>query len=86
MEQVHNLVLVLPQAMEMMKASSSSANPRETGYESYFDAFVDGKDNYTTKEDEEDEGAVKEGLPYILFLLSPIVFIFFLAARKTFRF
>ncbi|XP_074580039.1 uncharacterized protein LOC141836447 isoform X1 [Curcuma longa] len=43
------------QAMEMMKASSSSANPRETGYESYFDAFVDGKDNYTTKEDEEDE-------------------------------
>lgn len=86
MEEVHNLVLVLPQAMEMMKVSSSSAFPRGTGYESYFDAFVDGKDNYTTKEDEKDDSAVKEGLPYILFLLSPIVLIFFLAARKAFRF
>ncbi|XP_042382345.1 uncharacterized protein LOC121975047 isoform X1 [Zingiber officinale] len=74
------------QAMEVMKVSRSSAFPRETGYESYFDAFVDGKDNYIHNKDEEDDSAVKEGLPYILFLLSPIVFIFFLAARKAFGF
>ncbi|WOL00539.1 hypothetical protein Cni_G09252 [Canna indica] len=70
------------QAMEMMKVSSSSFS-RQTGYEDYFDAFVENKDDYTAAEEVQEESMVTQGLPYILFLASPILFVVFLAARKS---
>ncbi|URE34941.1 hypothetical protein MUK42_15709 [Musa troglodytarum] len=70
------------QAMEMMKASGSSILPK-TGYETYFDAFVENNDNYSPAKEEQEESTLRQGLPYIMFLSSPILFIIFLAARKS---
>ncbi|XP_010908205.1 uncharacterized protein [Elaeis guineensis] len=72
------------QAMEMMKVTSSSFSPR-TGYETYFEAFVENKDNYTSADEEQNEGALRQGLPYIIFLMSPVFFVLFIAVRKSFQ-
>ncbi|CAD5165761.1 uncharacterized protein LOC135645838 [Musa acuminata AAA Group] len=70
------------QAMEMMKASGSSIL-RKTGYETYFDAFVENNDDYSPTKEEQEESTLRQGLPYIMFLSSPVLFIIFLAARKS---
>lgn len=74
----------LHQAMEMMKVTTSSFSQR-TGYETYFEAFVENKDNYTSADEEQNEGALRQGLPYIIFLMSPIFFVLFIAVRKSFQ-
>ncbi|KAJ8646269.1 hypothetical protein MRB53_008017 [Persea americana] len=69
-------------AMEMMKVSSYS--PTTTGYQNYFEAFVEDKANYSPTVAEENEDSLKQALPYIVFLISPIFLILFIAARKVF--
>lgn len=66
----------------MMKASGSSII-RKTGYETYFDAFVENNDDYSPTKEEQEESTLRQGLPYIMFLSSPVLFIIFLAARKS---
>ncbi|XP_072997436.1 uncharacterized protein [Typha latifolia] len=71
------------QAMAMMKVTSSSRS-KTTGYETYFDAFVDNKNNYTAKEEEQNEDGIEQVIPYIMFLISPIFFLLLIAVRKSF--
>lgn len=66
----------------MMKVSSYS--PTTTGYQNYFEAFVEDKANYSPTVAEENEDSLKQALPYIVFLISPIFLILFIAARKVF--
>ncbi|KAJ0978863.1 hypothetical protein J5N97_014337 [Dioscorea zingiberensis] len=74
------------QAMEMMKVTSSPVS-RKTGFENYFDAFVEDRTNYSPSEEEKNEVALmSEGLPYIMFLLSPVLLVFLAAVRKSFQF
>lgn len=81
-----HFVYVLLQAMEMMKVKSSFVL-RKTGYENYFDAFVEDKAKYSATEENQNEIALMtEGLPYIIFLLSPILLVFLVAVRKSFQF
>ncbi|XP_077218430.1 cytochrome C oxidase subunit isoform X3 [Tasmannia lanceolata] len=70
------------QAMEMMKVTSSSFSQKTTGYQDYFQAFVKDEANYTLTKEEEDEGALIQALPYIMFLVSPIFLVLFIALRK----
>ncbi|KAJ6812092.1 uncharacterized protein M6B38_151740 [Iris pallida] len=71
------------QAMDMMKVTTSSLS-KKTGYENYFEAFVEKKAEYTpTEEQEESEGALKQAFPYIMFLLSPILVLVLIAVRKS---
>lgn len=64
----------------MMKVSSYS--PRTTGFQNYFQAFVEDKPNYSTTQEEEKEDYLKQALPYIAFLVSPIFLVLFIAVRK----
>jgi len=70
--------------MELMKVTTTSPfYLKNTGYQNYFDAFVEKKSNYS----QEDDGLVQESamnqvLPYILLLVSPIFIVLFAALRK----
>jgi len=45
--------------MEMMKVRSSKLSAKSTGYQNYFEAFIDKKSNYSLDKDEElQEGAL----------------------------
>ncbi|KAK4414528.1 hypothetical protein Salat_2865800 [Sesamum alatum] len=70
------------QAMEMMKVTSSTSSPLSTGYQNYFEAFLQDKANYSLKEDQVDEGGLNQALPYVVFLVSPIVIVLLIAASK----
>lgn len=71
------------QAMEMMKVRSSKLSVKSTGYQNYFEAFIDKKSNYTLDKDEElEEGALSQAFPYIVFLLSPIFVVLFIAVQR----
>nr|GFB00433.1 hypothetical protein CTI12_AA388440 [Tanacetum cinerariifolium] len=63
------------QAMEMMKVTSSSSSRRKTGYQNFFDAFVENKNNLSINETEVEEDATMQALPYVIFLVSPILMI-----------
>ncbi|KAA8537304.1 hypothetical protein F0562_027009 [Nyssa sinensis] len=70
------------QAMEMMKVKSSTLSPMNTGYQNYFEAFIEDKANYPLKEAEVEQGALSQALPYILFLVSPIFIVLLIAVQK----
>ncbi|KAF8009934.1 hypothetical protein BT93_J0803 [Corymbia citriodora subsp. variegata] len=71
------------QAMEMMKVRSSRLSAKSMGYQNYFEAFIDEKSNYPLDKDEElEEGALSQAFPYIVFLLSPIFFVLFIAVQR----
>nr|GMD29709.1 uncharacterized protein LOC109155969 isoform X2 [Ipomoea batatas]GME16990.1 uncharacterized protein LOC109155969 isoform X2 [Ipomoea batatas] len=70
------------QAMEMMKVRGSTNSPKATGYQNYFDAFVEDKADYPLKEGEVDEGTLSQALPYIIFLVSPVFIVLLIAALK----
>nr|GMD36625.1 uncharacterized protein LOC109155969 isoform X2 [Ipomoea batatas] len=70
------------QAMEMMKVRGSTNSPKVTGYQNYFDAFVEDKADYPLKEAEVDEGTLSQALPYIIFLVSPVFIVLLIAALK----
>lgn len=73
----------LLQAMEMMKVTGGSPfSLRNTGYQNYFDAFIENKDNYPLKEAEVEVGTLSQTLPYIIFLVSPIFIILLIALQK----
>eukprot|EP00262_Sarcandra_glabra_P012433 TRINITY_DN3202_c0_g1_i1.p1 TRINITY_DN3202_c0_g1~~TRINITY_DN3202_c0_g1_i1.p1 ORF type:complete len:316 (-),score=72.28 TRINITY_DN3202_c0_g1_i1:29-976(-) len=69
------------QAMEMMKIKNSSGAPKSTGYQNYFEAFIEDKANYNLTE-EENQDALREALPYIIFLFSPIFLVLYIAVKK----
>ncbi|KAL0429195.1 UNVERIFIED_CONTAM: hypothetical protein Sradi_0545500 [Sesamum radiatum] len=71
------------QAMEMMKITSSTRSPLNTGYQNYFEAFLQDKTNYSLKEDQVDEGGLNQALPYVVFLISPIVIVLLIAASRS---
>nr|XP_043624978.1 uncharacterized protein LOC122596463 [Erigeron canadensis] len=70
------------QAMEMMKVTSSRASKRKTGYQNFFDAFVENKNNLSSVETEVEEDAAVQALPYVIFLVSPIIMILVIAVQK----
>lgn len=65
----------------MMKVGSSNVPPLSSGYQNYFEAFVKDKKNYPSQEAGVDEGSSSsQTLPYIIFLLSPVLIVSLLAA------
>ncbi|KAJ0837558.1 hypothetical protein HanRHA438_Chr16g0779501 [Helianthus annuus] len=70
------------QAMEMLKVTSSSVPKRKTGYQNFFDAFVENKNNLSANEIEGEDDAVTQALPYVIFLVSPIFMILVIAVQK----
>ncbi|MCD7449725.1 hypothetical protein HAX54_001292 [Datura stramonium] len=70
------------QAMEMMKVTGSTFSSMNTDYQNYFNAFVRDKINYSLKEDETEEGAIQQAIPYIIFLLFPIFIVLLISVRK----
>ncbi|KAG8391151.1 hypothetical protein BUALT_Bualt01G0158000 [Buddleja alternifolia] len=71
------------QAMEMLKVRSLNRSPRSTGYQNYFEAFLQNNTNYAVKEEGEvDEGAMSQAIPYVIFLLSPIFMVLLIAASR----
>ncbi|XP_057499815.1 uncharacterized protein LOC130784002 isoform X2 [Actinidia eriantha] len=67
------------EAMEMMKVKNSAT---DLGYQKYFEAFVEDKASYPLKDDEVEEDALSQALPYIIFLFSPILFVLLIAVQK----
>ncbi|KAJ8573639.1 hypothetical protein K7X08_010150 [Anisodus acutangulus] len=70
------------QAMEMMKVTGTTFSSMNTDYQNYFNAFIRDKVNYSLKEDETEEGAIRQAIPYIIFLLFPIFIVLLIAVRK----
>ncbi|KAM7267355.1 hypothetical protein ACFE04_009521 [Oxalis oulophora] len=71
------------QAMEMMKfTTNSSPSSTNTGYENFFEAFIEDKANFSRQEESELDGALNQTLPYVIFLLSPIVMVLVIAIQK----
>lgn len=67
-----------------MKVTSSSIS-RTTGYENYFDAFVENKVDFNPADEEPGgQSVLDQALPYVLLLASPIFFVLFAAVRKSF--
>ncbi|KAJ4834992.1 hypothetical protein Tsubulata_019286 [Turnera subulata] len=73
------------QAMEMMKFSGSNYLPKTTGYESYFDAFVENKAAagiIGAGAEAEDDDALRQALPYMFFLVSPLFIVLLIAVQR----
>lgn len=66
----------------MMKVTGSTFPSMNTDYQNYFNAFIRDKVNFSLKEDETEEGAIQQAIPYIIFLLFPIFFVLLIAVRK----
>nr|CAB3461650.1 unnamed protein product [Digitaria exilis] len=69
-------------AMDFMKVNSTPV-PKNTGYETYFTKFS-GQKNYYASLDEPEVG-LEQIIPYMLFLVSPIFIVAFVALRKSFQ-
>ncbi|XP_008465728.1 uncharacterized protein LOC103503340 [Cucumis melo] len=71
------------QAMEMMKVTTrSSFLSNDSSYQNYFEAFLENKLNYSADESGIGEGVLNQSLPYVIFLLSPILLVLFAAVQK----
>ncbi|KAK4757294.1 hypothetical protein SAY87_007421 [Trapa incisa] len=72
------------QAMEMMKVGSSRFSSSNTGYQNYFEAFVEDKVDYTSPNgDEAGQGPlISNAFPYLIFLFSPVFVVIFIAMQK----
>lgn len=69
--------------MEMMKFTTSSPfSLKNTGYQNYFEAFIEKKANYTQKQAEGEVVTLSQTLPYIIFLVSPIFIVLLIAVQK----
>lgn len=70
--------------MDMMKVGSSRLSSKNTGYQNYFEAFIEDKVNYTSvNEDEARPSAlITNAFPYLIFLFSPILLVMFIALQK----
>ncbi|KAL9843476.1 putative tetratricopeptide-like helical domain superfamily [Arabidopsis thaliana] len=71
------------QAMEMLKVKGSSFAEGNTGYQDYFEAFVEDKTNYKAQEEKKgEEMGINETLLYVILLASPILMVFIVAAQR----
>lgn len=70
------------QAMEMLKVTKSNAPRKNTGYHSYFEAFVEDKAINTSESTQEKEDALRQAVLYIVFLVSPILLLLLFVAIK----
>lgn len=71
------------QAMEMMKVTTGSQiYMKNSGYQNYFNAFVENTSNYPQEDGPDQESATDQVLPYILFLVCPIFVVLLIAVRK----
>ncbi|AQK93183.1 protein ENL isoform X1 [Zea mays] len=77
-----NMFVFSFQAMDFMKVSSIPV-PKSTGYETYFTKFGSKKNYYASLE--EPEVGIEQIVPYIIFLVSPIFLVAFVALRKSFQ-
>lgn len=68
----------------MMKVGSSRLSSSNTGYQNYFEAFVEDKADYTSRnEDGARQGAlISNAFPYLVFLFSPVLLVIFIALQK----
>lgn len=66
----------------MMKVTGSDLSETSSGFQNYFDAFIEDKINYPLQEAGIEEGALSQALPYMLFLVSPIFIVLFIAVQK----
>ncbi|XP_021752447.1 uncharacterized protein LOC110717952 isoform X1 [Chenopodium quinoa] len=69
-------------AMEMLKVTKSTAPPKNTGYQSYFEAFVEDKADYTLGSAEEKDDTFNQAALYVVFLASPILLVLLLVAIR----
>ncbi|KAM1811898.1 hypothetical protein ACFX12_028481 [Malus domestica] len=69
------------QAMEMLRLTKNSPL-KNTGFQNYFEAFIENKSDYVLKEDEVEVGTLNQTLPYIIFLVSPILLVLLIAIQK----
>lgn len=69
-------------AMDFMKVSSIPV-PKSTGYETYFTKFGSQKNYYASLDDP--EVGIEQIIPYMIFLVSPIFIVAFVALRKSFQ-
>ncbi|KAH7528062.1 hypothetical protein FEM48_Zijuj05G0031800 [Ziziphus jujuba var. spinosa] len=85
-EKLHHIQMLkedVSEAMEMMKFTTSSPfSQKNTGYQNYFEAFIEKKTNYTQKEVEDEVVTLGQTLPYIIFLVSPIFIVLLIAVQK----
>lgn len=68
------------QAMEKLKVQTFTVT-RVTGYENYFEAFVENKADYSSPTEE--QSLLAQSLPYMILLVSPIFFVLFIAVKKS---
>lgn len=69
------------QAMEMLKLTRSSPW-RNTGYQNFFEAFIENKSDYVLEDGEVEIDTPSQILPYIFFLVSPILIVLIIAIQK----
>ncbi|PNT52291.1 hypothetical protein POPTR_001G024200v4 [Populus trichocarpa] len=69
------------QAMEKLKFTGSNFSPTSTGYQYYFEKFVEDKTSYPQGEAGIEIGVLNQALPYMIFLVSPIFMVLFAALR-----
>ncbi|KAK3223846.1 hypothetical protein Dsin_010871 [Dipteronia sinensis] len=71
------------QAMEMMKITSSNLSKKSTGYQNYLRLLSKIiKSTYPLQEAGIEEGALSQALPYMIFLVSPVFIVLFIAVQK----
>ncbi|XP_042517543.1 uncharacterized protein LOC122091593 [Macadamia integrifolia] len=70
------------QAMEMMKITGSSLSQKTTGFQNYFEAFIEDKPEYIQGGSKDEQNSLIEALPYILFLVSPIFLVLLVAVQR----
>ena len=67
----------------MMKVTTGSLfSFKNTGYQNYFDAFIENKENYSQEDDAIQESGMNQVLLYVFFLVSPIFLVLFFAVHK----
>lgn len=66
----------------MLKVRSSNP-PLSIGYQNYFEAFLQRKTSYQVEESEVEEGGLKQAIPYVIFLVSPIFIVLLLIAASS---
>ncbi|KAF5742431.1 hypothetical protein HS088_TW09G00479 [Tripterygium wilfordii] len=71
------------QAMKMMKVRGSNLSLGNTGYQNYFEAFIEDKNNFPIGAADVEEGTLSQALLYISFLVSPILIVLFIVVNRV---
>ncbi|KAL2898362.1 Hyaluronan synthase 2 [Bienertia sinuspersici] len=70
------------EAMEMLKVTKSTIPRKNTGYQGYFEAFVEDEAVNTSGNTEEEKDTLNQAVLYIVFLASPILLLLLFVAIK----